>query len=202
MYRRLAIVLTCSLVMVGAVYANFGPAYLPKDRKIAEPPVSFEGIDKHADYIFHLYYSGTYIGSDLIEVKDANAIILKFKLPKDRVPVVSSMSLLAMDRTEFDKRKKDDPSLKWLNAETKGVLSAKLSPPPTTVPVTVKEIPLTTYRVTLKDGKLSAEKVEDEKKGEKEPTGLLPTWTFGIAGSVSIAWLGIWVARRRALSRK
>jgi hypothetical protein len=206
MSRQLAVSMVCSLVMAGTLWANAGPPPLPKDRKVAEPPVRFEGIDAHPDYVFHLYFYGNFMPEARIEVKDANPFKLDFKR-KDRTPTVSYMAIVALRRTDFDKRKQDDPSLKWLTANptTQGALAARLTPPETTVPVTVKEIPVTTYRVTLKDGKLSAEKVEQKKSGAANPSGLLPTWTIGIVSSLSIAWLGLWFARRGAspnLSRK
>ncbi len=202
MGRKLALVFISSLLMVAAVWGNAGPAPLPKDRKVAEPPVRFEGIEQHPDYIFHLSYNVIYGGYTLVEVKDSKAFKLDFKW-KDRSPSVY-MTLLALERKDFDKRKKDDPSLKWLtdDRKPKGLLEAKLTPPETTVPLNTKEIPLTTYRVTLKEGKLSAEKVEDKKSGGETPTGSLPPLAFGIASSLSMTWLGIWCARRGRATAK
>lgn len=196
MVRKLALALVSSLVMVGVVCANAGPPPLPKGHKVAEPPVRFEGIDKHPDYIFHLYYSGVFLERTLVEVKDAHAIKLDFKR-KDSTPYVSIMALTAMERKEFDRRKKADPELKWFSSlKAEDPLMATLTPPATTVPIAVKEIPVTTYRVTLKDGKLSAEKVEVKKGAAEGQAGLLPPWTFGILMSLSMAWFGIWFARR------
>jgi len=207
MSRKLAMALVSSLALVAAVFANAGPPPLPKGHKVAEPPVRFEGIDKHPDHIFHLCYGGTFLGVTVVEIKDANVIKLKFKFglnSQDHKPNLSYMALVAMERKEFEKRQKENPSLKWLYDEpkAKGVLEAKLVPPATTVPITVKEIPVTTYRVTLKNGKLSAEKVEDKKRGAEGPTGSLSPLTFGIASSLSMAWLGIWFARRGSTAAK
>jgi hypothetical protein len=194
MGRKPAMALVSNLALAAAVFANAGPAPLPKDRKVAEPPVRFEGLDKHPDYVFCLHYHVLFRDSTLLEIKDDQAFKLHFKFT-DRSPVVY-MTLFAMERKEFEKRKKEDPSLKWLyEPSTKGVLQAKLNPPETTVPITVKDIPVTTYRVTLEDSKLSAEKVENKKCGE-ESTGLLPPWVFAMVSSLSIAWLGVWFARR------
>jgi hypothetical protein len=201
MGRKLALALVSGLALVGAVCANAGPPPLPKGHKVAEPSVRFEGIDKHPDHIFHLYYSGVFLGRTLVEVKDANAIKLDLKM-KDRTPHVTYMALTAMERKEFDRRKQADPELKWFsNLDTAGILTAKLMPPETTVPIAAKEIPVT-YRVTLKDGKLSAEKVEAKKGAAEGQSGLLPPWTFGILMSLSMAWFGIWFARRGAAAAK
>lgn len=129
-------------------------------------------------------------------MKDSKSFTLDFKT-KNRTPDVSYMALLVMDRKVFEQRKKDDPSLKWFTAQAVGVLEAKLSPPNTTVPATVKEIPVTTYRVTLENGKLSATKEERKKGGGEEPIGFLPPWVFASVGSLSIAWVGVWFAQRR-----
>jgi hypothetical protein len=202
MSRKLALVLVSSLALVGALFANAGPPPLPKGHKVAQPPVRFEGIDKHPDYIFHLYYYGGFLGRTLVEVKDANAIKLDFKT-KERTPTVSYMALKAMERKEFDRRKQADAELKWFDDfKAEGVLAAKLTPPETTAPIAVKEIPVTTCRVTLKDGKLSAEKVEDKKRGGDGQAGLLPPWTFGILMSLSMTWFGIWLARRDSAAAK
>jgi hypothetical protein len=196
MTRKLPLALVSILVMVGVVCANAGPPPLPKGHKVAEPPVRFEGIDKHPDYIFHLYYYGYFVEAALIELKDEKAIKLNFK-SNDRTPALSYMGIKAMERKEFDKRKKADPKLKWFDDfKAEGVLAAKIEPPKTTMPIEAKEIPVTTYRVTLKDGKLSAEKVEAKKDGAAGQAGLLPPWTFGILMSLSMTWFGIWLARR------
>jgi hypothetical protein len=201
MRGHFALTMLISVVMVGTLSANAGPPQVPKGRKVIEPAVRFEGIDKHPDYIFHLQYGAAYFGARTVELKDAHPVKVTFQgsgfLSRgDRYPAVSYMALLAMQRNDFDRRKKDDPSLKWLNAETKGILEAKLTPPETTAPVTVKDIPVTTYRVTLKDGKLTAEKVEEKKNAAIEPAGGMPPWMFGIISSLSMVWLGIWFARR------
>ncbi|HYV36532.1 MAG TPA: hypothetical protein VE988_12545 [Gemmataceae bacterium] len=216
MARRFALAVTGSLLLVGVVSANSGPPKLPEDQKRIDPPVRFEGVEKHADYVFYLIAGGYYLSPVSVEVKDSNAGVLDFsKGAKSGAPVISTMVLLAMDRKDFEKRAKDDPkpkwlfdrkeiekrassdpSLKWVHQEVGGFMAAKLDPPAPTMPITVKDVPVTTYRVTLKDGKLTAEKVEGKKSGEGPQASLLPTWAFGIVSSLSIAWLGIWFARR------
>src|SRR5688572_10445555 len=103
MNRKLTLAVVGSLTMVAAVYGNIGPAPVPKDRKVAEPPVRFEGIDKHPDYIFHLYYSGYFVPRTLIEVKDSNVIKLDFKT-KAIIPELNYMGIKAMKRADYDKR--------------------------------------------------------------------------------------------------
>ncbi len=78
------------------------------------------------------------------------------------------------------------------------MLAAELTAPATTAAADAKEVPVTTYRVTLKDGKLSAEKVEPKKSDPAKPSSSLPPWPFAIVASFSIAWLGLWFARRGA----
>jgi hypothetical protein len=196
MARKVAMAVVSGLVMVAAVFANAGPARLPKDRKVAEPVVRFEGLDQCPDHVFYLYYGAVYFGYTWAEVKGSEPIKLNFKT-KEHTPS-AYLQLYAMERKAFEKRKKEDPSLKWLYGAKDGVLTAELDPPETTIPATAKESPMTTYRVTLGDGKLRGEKVTENKCGAAGPFGLLPPFTVGIVSSVSIAWLGIWFARRSA----
>jgi hypothetical protein len=176
-----------SLLLVSAVRADLP---LPSNLKYVDPRVRFEGIEKHKDYVFHLRFL-TFVGGPanvpyrLIEVKDEKPFNLNAKRR------LFNMSLLAMERKEFGKRAKDDPSLKWLTDKTEGVLAATVSPPATTAPATVKEAPVTTYRVTLQDGKLTTEMVQETKRG-----AAAPVWPLAVVSALSLAWFGIWFARR------
>jgi hypothetical protein len=125
----------------------------------------------------------------LREVKDAKPFALNAQRR------IIDVTLLAMDRKEFEKRAREDSSLGWLSDKTEGVLKANINAPSTVVSADLKEAPVTTYRVTLKDGKLSAQMVRDRKTSDAGP---LPMWGFGLALTLSIASLGIWFARRRA----
>jgi hypothetical protein len=198
MICKMMLTAIAAMTLAGVVLANAGPAPLPKGRKVVEPPVRFVGLDKHPDYVFHAYFCATYFGCNLAEVKEGEPITIKFSKDsfKGRVPA-ARLYLLALERTEFEKRKKDDPSLTWLTEEKKGngVLWAELKAPETTAPETVKEVPTTTYRITLKDGKLSGEKMEEKKSSANEAL-LLPSWALGLVGSVALAWLGLWFTRR------
>ena len=68
MGRKLLKAVACTVVLAATVAANSGPAALPKDRRVAEPPVRFEGIDQYPDYVFYLTYHIVYGGSTLDEV--------------------------------------------------------------------------------------------------------------------------------------
>jgi hypothetical protein len=191
---KFAFVLIAAVVTHGVALANAGPTPLPKDRKIVEPPVRFEGLDKHPDHVFYMYYGAVYFEFKFVELKDAEPIKLSFNT-KNRSPDVY-LQVMALERTEFEKRKKADPTLKWFLESKDGVLIARPPAPKATAPLDVKDVPVTTYRVTLKDGKLNAEKIAPMKTGAVEPSGVMPTWIFGIIMSISIAWFGLWFARR------
>jgi hypothetical protein len=197
MKRGLALAVLGSLAVTAAVSANAGPPSVPKGQKRIDPLVRFEGVEQYPDYIFHVRCGAVYLGTRWFPVQDAKPFALKFDSFKQSAPTLY-MTLLAMKREDFNKRAKDNPKLDWLTENTPGVLSAKLDAPSVTIPVEQKDVPLTTYRVKLKDDKLSAEKVEDPKTGEGPPLGLVPAWTFGLVSSLSIGWLGIWFARRGA----
>jgi len=193
MRRTLILAVAGSLLVTSAVLADLP---LPRNLKYVDPRVSFQGIDKHPDYVFHLRFL-TFQGGPggvphrLLEVKDSNA----FNLNASRRLI--DMKLLAMERKEFDKRAKNDRSLKWLTDKTEGVLSAEVAPPSTTAPASVKEAPVTSYRVLLKEGKLTVELVPDKKPGAAAPAGREPFWVAGLGLSAGLVWLGLWFARRR-----
>jgi hypothetical protein len=104
------------------------------------------------------------------------------------------LTLLAVERKSFDKRPLDVPLDKWLfEPNQPGVQWVRLDPPEATVATAVKEIPLTTYRVALADGKFAAER---QKDAPMVPISLWPTWMFGMFLSLSFVSLGMWVVRR------
>lgn len=181
------------LLFASGAIANFGPPYVPKDYKLVEPPVRFEGVDKYSEHAFYLYFSAPYYGSKLVEVKNGEPIKLSFGSGGNRYPDLYA-KLLTLERKDFEARKMTDPSLKWLAEEKKGILSADLDAPKSIAPVTTKEVPVSVYRVTLKDGKLSAEKIAPQK-GAAAPTSLLPPSAVGLVMSFSLVWLGLWFAR-------
>ena len=181
------------LVIVGVVSADVP---LPKDLKYIDPWVQFDGVEKYVDHVFYLRFL-TFTGAPmkktpftLREVKNAKPFPLFVRRH------LTNMSLLAMDRKEFEKRAKEDASLKWLTDKAEGVLEAYLvDTPETAISVKQKEAPVTVYRVALKDGKLTAETVRDKKRSDAGP---MPMWGFGLVLALSIAGLGIWFARRRS----
>ncbi len=189
--------LSAIVLIMSAASVALADIPLPKDLKYVDPRVRFEGIDKQPAFVFHLRFL-TFTGGPagapfrLIEVKDEKP----FNLKAERRLI--NMSLLAMDRKEFAKRAKEDPSLKWLTDKTDGVLKSAITPPSTVGSVNLKEVPITTYRVTLKDGKLAAELVKDDKRSEAAPDGPLPLWALAGVFAFSLAGLGIWFARRRS----
>lgn len=193
MGRTLGFVFAASLLVVSAVSADLP---LPKTLKYVDPRVRFEDVDKHMDYVFHLRYltftaSPAGVPHTMVEVKDTKA----FNLNAQRR--LTDLRLLALERIEFEKQAKADPSLKWLNDKTESVLQASVPTPSTTASVSIKEVPVTTYRVTLKDGKLKVEMVKDKERSEAAPAGLVPPLASGLVSSISLAWFGIWFARRR-----
>lgn len=169
---------------------------LPGNLKYIDPRVQFEGIDQLPDHVVYLRFL-TFTGGPggvphrLMPVKDSKPFALNAQRR------LFDMSLVALDRKEFEKRAKEDPTLAWLTDKTEGALVAKIQAPPTTGPALLKEAPVSTYRVQLKDGKLSAEMVKAEKSGQANPSGLLPLWAVGILSATGFAWFGVWMARRR-----
>ncbi len=187
------------LCLAGSV--ALGDVPLPPDLKYVDPRVRFDGVEKHGDYVFHLRFL-TFSGGPantpytLIEVKDEKP----FQLNAQRR--ISNMALLAMEKKDFDKRAKDDPSLKWLTDKTAGVLSAYVSTPSTTGSVKAKEVPVTEYKVILKDGKLQVENGVKRRSDASEPNdarsiGRLPQMAFGIFTALALAFAGIWFVRSR-----
>jgi hypothetical protein len=196
MGRTFALAAACSLLLVSAASADIA---LPEDLKYVDPRVRFEGIDAHADHVFYLRYRtfstgpGRGVPYTMVKVKDSNA----FRIEAGRWLV--DMELLALDRKEFEKRAKDDPSLKWLTDKTEGVLRARVDEPSNMASVNSKGAPLTIYRVSIEDGKLKAEMVEVQKSGRTAPTGPWPSVAFGSVSAMSLAWFGVWFARRGRL---
>lgn len=82
----------------------------------------------------------------------------------------------------------------WLNPKTEGVLSAPVETPETVIPANLTETPVTTYRVAIDGNKLTVRKVATRKS----EAGTAPTLLFGVVSALSLAWLGLWLARARA----
>ena len=192
MGRTFVFAVAGSLLFAAGVFADIA---LPGNIKYIDPRVSFQGIEKHPDYVFHLRFL-TFSGGPanvphrLVEVKDSSV----FNLNAARR--LTDMKLLALERKEFDKRAKDDPSLKWLTDKTEGVLWASVTPPSTTAPANVKEAPVTIYNVSLEEGKLTVELLPGNKRSETAPAGLLSTWVAGLGITACLVCMGLWLRRR------
>ncbi len=198
MGRTFVVAVAGSLLFASIALADIpGP---PKKINYVDPQVSFQGIEKHPNYVFYLCYWTFLAGPEgpegtvrhtPIKVKDSNPFTLKVERG------VAYSKLLALDRNDFDKRAKKDPSLKWLTDETEGVLGAVVFPPPSKAPDHGKEAPVTTYDVSLKEGKLTVELVPDANRSMTAPAGLLSTLAAGIGISTCLAGLGLWLTRRK-----
>lgn len=126
-----------------------------------------------------------------VEVKDDKAFNLKAQRR------LLDFKLLAVERKEYERRATADPTFDWLTDKAAGVLTAELPTPPTVGKVSDKEAPVTTYRVAIKDGKLSAEKVGGvEGATPGRSSALVPGWAVGIIAAAGLAWLGLWWTRR------
>src|SRR5947208_14851459 len=109
MPRFVFLSLSVSLLVATAAFADVP---LPKDLKCVDPRVRFDGVEKYADHAFFLKFK-TFSGGPAntpfttIEVKDAKDFNLKARRR------IIDMHLLAIERKDFDQRKKDDPSMTW-----------------------------------------------------------------------------------------
>jgi len=151
-------------------------------------------VEKYPNHVFYLRYL-TFSGNPngvphtLVPVKDA----APFNLNAQRH--LSDLELLAVDRATFEKLAKAGETYAWLNGKAAGALRATLATPPTTGPANAKELPVTVYTVNIADGKLTVTTAKNANRGEA-PLGFLPTWVIGLAGSIGVAGLGLWVVRR------
>lgn len=192
MSRVILFAFTSSLIATSVAVADIP---LPPNFKYVIPRVRFDGVKKHADYVFTLRFETE---GRAPNSRHHGLIVVNDDTPFDfNVQRIFGMSLLAMERKEFSKRVKEDPSLKWLTDETDGVLRASVSPPSTTGSVKDKEVPVTAYKVLLKDGKLTVElQKADKARSDAAPDSRLPQVAFGIFSALSLALLGVWFVRR------
>lgn len=184
------------------VFASSASADLPRPPnpgiKVVQPRVRFEGVDKYGDHVFFLKYNsgdGNPFATPpwTVEVKDSKAFTLYGTGKR-----IVNMHVLAVERQEYEQRKAENPKLDWLSDKTPGVLKANITAPSTSGSVKDTEVPVTEYRVTLGDGKLSVENLPKEKRtSEAPPGGRAPTWVAAIACALSFTFLGLWFARRR-----
>ena len=199
MYRQIVSALAVSLVLAPSASADV----VRPGEKSVNPLVRFMGIEEHQEHVFYLQIQREQRNEPdkpspkLIEVKDSTPFNLNagFRL--------ESMYLLAIERKEFDKRAKDDPSLKWLTEEADGVMCAYPIMPSTIGLIDDVAVPLTSYRVTLQNGRLQVEGPDIEKVQKKSAWGnFMLMAAAGIFIALSLATLGIWFVRRRWLGAK
>jgi len=196
MNRRFTLAAIAALAMASTVRADIP---LPDHLKYADPQVSFDGVAAHPDYVFHLRFL-TFNGAPsvpytVVEVPDSKPFLLKLQRR------LSNMQLLAMKRTDFAKRARNEKSIAWLTDKTEGVLAAEVDEPTTVVLKTAKEPPQATYRVQLKDGKLEVEVVQRTKSPEANAGRVLPNSMAGVALAAGLASLGMLIVRRRNAGR-
>lgn len=196
MICRVSISFAVMLISITPVIADL-PG--PKGTRRVSPVVRFEGIDKHPDYVFFLRYQahngppGFSETPSLTQVKDAKPIDLlggRF---------ISVYEFFALPRPDFEKRDKDDPSRKWLTEKCEGALRADMRGPITEASVFDKTDPITLYRVSIRNGKLTAEMKKETKRSEAPLDAPFNMCAFASALSLALASAGIYFARRRRL---
>ncbi len=193
MVRMLSLV-----VLLIPIPAAFADIPLPKGVRRIKPVVRFEGIEKHADHVFFLRYLSSVgppidgVPPMMVEVKDAAPI----ELFAGRF--IQVYEFFALNRDDFNKRVKDDPSRKWLTEKAPGVLRADMRGPITTATERDKVDPVTVYRVSIRNGKLHADMVKDAKRSEVPLDAPFGFWAYGLALTISLTCFGVWYARRRA----
>jgi hypothetical protein len=154
--------LTLSLIVVLAA-AGEAPPVPPR---YIQPRVQFDGVEKYPRHTFFLKYrtsNGNPFGAPAlyVEVKNSDPITLEAKR------LLSGVDLFAVDAEEAVRLREQDPSLKWLNHMTPGLLRVRLTAPSTVSSSKEREAPVTKYKVAIKGGKLVVEGPPAEKKNEK-----------------------------------
>ncbi|QDU25724.1 hypothetical protein ETAA8_07940 [Anatilimnocola aggregata] len=189
MFRIATLLLGITLVGL-ALTAARADIPLPSNLEYIKPTVQFVGVDKLPEYVFQLRvfsFAGSPSGAmhKYTPVKDDKPFTLNVERR------LGSVELLAMQRDEFAKRAKADPSLKWLTAETAGVLSAELDPPSTVGDKKRKTASITKYTVELKEGKLVVTtEAPPEDPSKNNPPGMLWWINTTLAAILSLALIG------------
>jgi hypothetical protein len=192
--RRL-VRLALSLALLSAPVA-LADVPLPPNLKYVTPKVRFEGVDQHTGHVFYLKYNSGQgnpfaVPPRYIQVKNSEP----FEMQGGRRIV--GVTLFAVPKDEAEKLKEKDPTLAWLNDKTPGILSASVTAPSTVVSRNLQEVPVTSYKIKLAEGKLSVEMVQPQKRGEAPTNDRLRVATVALALSGSLALLGLWLVRRR-----
>lgn len=188
-------VMICLTIVLSAASSVRGDLPLPPNRKYIDPIVRFEGVAKLSEYTFRLRFT-TFTGGPTgdyryLPVPDGKP----FNLHASRR--LADMQLLALKRDEFERREKEDSTLRWLTDETPNVLAADVPIPSTTGPIN-EPVPVTSYRVSLRDGRLTVDRLPAEKKVSVAPPR--STWIAGIALSLAVTALGYRAFHRRPRS--
>ncbi len=192
MIRSLLLAVAAQLLTAAAVSAD-GVPHVPRGMKYIQPHVRFADLDQYPDYVFFVWNRFLHHPAEdakdgpPYQIKDASALRLSWG-NRDR------HILLAMKRLDFERRAQYAPKLDWLTDKTEGVQSVGLRAPSHLAPVTMAEVPVATYHITFRDGRLAVDLEDDARV----TGGLLPPWAFGLLASVAIAWLGLWFVRRRS----
>lgn len=183
----------------------------PSHLKNVDPRVRFEGIEDYPDHVFFLRYydvHGNPVGTrpNLIELKNMEVLSIKARR-------IYHMTVLVMSRTEFDKRKADDPSLSWLKGEPLDqrehplswlakipeVKYASIQAPPTVASVFASESPLAEYRIAFSAGRLVVDVLSIPEPNYTPPLERPLVWLFVAA---ALASTGVWFVRRRRLQAR
>ena len=192
MLRTVKSLTLCSLTLTLASSSSRGDIPLPPNLKYIDPVVRFDGVAKLPDYEFRLRFI-TFTGGPSGVPATYKSVTDGSAFPLGASRRLLDMQLLGLKRDEFARRAKEDPSLRWLTDKTPDVLAADVPTPSTTGKAT-EAVPVTNYRVSLKEGKLVVDQVAEEEKkaGVAPPSG---TWIAGIALPLAIAGSGLWLGR-------
>lgn len=193
MVRLLAVAVL--LTPMAAAFADLPP---PAGERRVNPVVRFEGIEKYPGYVFFLRYLGSNgppvfsggVPPMVIEIIDSKSIDLYAHRH------ISVFEFFALTREDFEKRVKDDPSRKWLTATAPGALRANIGGPITTASIRDKVDPVTTYRVSIRNGQLNAVMVNSVMRSEAPVNAPSSLCGFASAFTLCLTSLGIYLARR------
>lgn len=189
----------CSLTLTLAMASSSsrGDIPLPPNLKYIDPVVRFDGLAKLPDYEFRLRFI-TFVGGPSGVPATYKSVTDGSAFPLGASRRLLDMQLLGLKRDEFARRAKEDPSLRWLTDETPHVLAADVPTPSTTGKAT-EAVPVTNYRVSMKDGQLIVERIAADPETKAEASTwwkpLLKTSISLLARFVGVALLGLWIFR-------
>ena len=183
------ILLSASLVNLLFTSLAWADVALPDHLIDADPQVRFLGIEKYPEYVFFFTYTNADPRS-LLRWPVQVAVKGEGEITVTGGKHFGGARLLAVSRTEFDRRGNVDEN-------TPGALVVPLLDVTSVVPRSNKRASFSEYRVSIRDGKLSADTVK--ASGNNETRASRPfAWCVGASAfMLSLAGLGIWFARRR-----